>query len=111
MVSFLTQPLTIITKGKTMTDKQLEERLTRIESVLWPEGEQEGSVADAITGIIAIFQHLLNTVGDYMIESQVKREQLATNLAFVFETLNGGAAPDEQPPPDKPTLHVVEGNK
>ena len=111
MVSFLTQPLTLITKGKKMTDKKqnlVEERLAEIEQVIWPDGKDQGHVADAITGIIAIIQHLINVYGDYIMETQIKRDQLAESLSYVYQSIGGEVIPEDEPSSDKPNLHVVK---
>ena len=94
-----------------MTDKKqnlVEERLAEIEQVIWPDGKDQGHVADAITGIIAIIQHLINVYGDYIMETQIKRDQLAESLSYVYQSIGGEVISEDEPPSDKPNLHVVK---
>ena len=69
----------------TKKEQSVEDRLNEIEAVVWPDGIEAGSVADAITGIISIFQHLLKTVGDHMNEQVNRDEEFMQHIGWIFQ--------------------------
>ena len=94
----------------TKKEQSVEDRLNEIEAVVWPDGIEAGSVADAITGIISIFQHLLKTVGDHLNEQVNRDEEFMQHIGWIFESLGGEIVSDEPQPTSKPDLTVIKGD-
>ena len=94
----------------TKKEQSVEDRLNQIEAVVWPDGIEAGSVADAITGIISIFQHLLKTVGDHMNEQVNMDEEFMQHIGWIFHSLVGEIEVDGPEPNDKPDLTVIKGD-
>ena len=94
----------------TKKEQSVEDRLNQIEAVGWPDGIEAGSVADAITGIISIFQHLLKTVGDHLNEQVNRDEEFMQHIGWIFQSLGGEIEVDGPEPNDKPDLTVIKGD-
>ena len=94
----------------TKKEQSVEDRLNQIEAVVWPDGIEAGSVADAITGIISIFQHLLKTVGDHLNEQVNRDEEFMQHIGWIFQSLGGEIEVDGPEPNDKPDLPVIKGD-
>ena len=94
----------------TKKEQSVEDRLNQIDAVVWPDGIEAGSVADAITGIISIFQHLLKTVGDHMNEQVNRDEEFMQHIGWIFQSLGGEIEVDGPEPNDKPDLTVIKGD-
>ena len=94
----------------TKKEQSVEDRLNQIEAVVWPDGIEAGSVADAITGIISIFQHLLKTVGDHMNEQVNRDEEFMQHIGWIFQSLGGEIEVDGPEPNVKPDLTVIKGD-
>ena len=95
----------------TKKEQSVEDIINQIEAVVWPDGIEAGSVADAITGIISIFQHLLKTVGDHMNEQVNRDEEFMQHIGWIFQSLGGEIEVDGPEPNDKPDLTVIKGDK
>ena len=94
----------------TKKEQSVEDRLNQIEAVVWPDGIEAGSVADAITGIISKFQHLLKTVGDHLNEQVNRDEEFMQHIGWIFQSLGGEIEVDGPEPNDKPDLTVIKGD-
>ena len=94
----------------TKKEQAVEDRLNQIEAVGWPDGIEAGAVADAITGIISIFQHLLKTVGDHLNEQVNRDEEFMQHIGWIFQSLGGEIEVDGPEPNDKPDLTVIKGD-
>jgi hypothetical protein len=95
----------------TEKEQSIEDRLNDLESAVYPDGKEAGSVADAITGIISIFQHLLKTVGDHMNQQINRDEEFMQHIGWIFQSLGGEIEVDGPEPNSKPDLTVIKGDK
>jgi len=91
-------------------EQSIEDRLNEIEAVVWPDGIEAGSVADAITGLISILQHLLKLTGDHVNQQVNRDEEFMQHIGWVFESLGGEIVTDEPEPDNKPDLTVIKGD-
>jgi hypothetical protein len=94
----------------TKKEQSIEDRLNELESVVYPDGKEAGSVADAITGIISILQHLLKTTGDHLHDRLEKDSELVQHIGFIFQSLGGEIEVDGPEPNNKPDLTVIKGD-
>jgi hypothetical protein len=94
----------------TEKEQSIEDRLNEIEAVVWPDGIEAGSVADAITGLISILQHLLKLTGDHVNQQVNRDEEFMQHIGWVFESLGGEIVTDEPEPDNKPDLTVIKGD-
>ena len=95
----------------TKKEQSIEDRLNELESAVYPDGKEAGSVADAITGMISILQHLLKTTGDHLHDRLEKDSELMQHVGWIFESLGGEIVSDEPQPTSKPDLTVIKGDK
>ena len=94
----------------TKKEQSIEDRLNELESAVYPDGKEAGSVADAITGIISILQHLLKTTGDHLHDRLEKDSELVQHIGFIFQSLGGEIEVDGPEPNNKPDLTVIKGD-
>jgi|TARA_R100000781_G_scaffold61103_1_gene39043 hypothetical protein len=94
----------------TKKEQSIEDRLNELESAVYPDGKEAGSVADAITGIISVLQHLLKTVGDMMHDKVTRDTEFMQHIGWIFESLGGEVVRDEPEPDDKPDLTIIKGD-
>lgn len=94
----------------TEKEQSIEDRLNEIEAVVWPDGIEAGSVADAITGLISILQHLLKMTGDHVNQQVNRDEEFMQHIGWVFESLGGEIVTDEPEPDNKPDLTIIKGD-
>ena len=95
----------------TEKEQSIEDRLNELESAVYPDGKEAGSVADAITGMISILQHLLKTTGDHLHDRLEKDSELMQHIGWIFQSLGGESEVDGPEPNDKPDLTVIKGDK
>ena len=94
----------------TNKEQSIEDRLNELESAVYPDGKDAGSVADAITGIISILQHLLKTTGDHLHDRLEKDSELMQHIGFIFQSLGGEIEVDGPEPNNKPDLTIIKGD-